>query len=310
MRGPHAANGRYSDQYAEEVVTPGRGSSMMAPKKEGIWSLVPYIAALAAVGASIYFAGKKFKKRQERLVRDFGEVIVYYGNSMDSMRDIINEYKWKLGPGIMRGAMFKSFLRNLVTEKQIGPLAISDATCVKAMLRISDSKAAKLIGEVGKLLKKEPSVLGKLLFLSDRLLSFEHARETNLLPLFPYGEGTVEGLQKNMLRRCYRDIVTKAIEEDGIESPPLKEADVLQLDLKEAQHLFDSVLIARIKEKESEAAAVEAMEAEDAGKPDVGDLDYPARSAEPAKITANAYQCTVCGYTMFPGTLRFRSGFM
>lgn len=305
MRRPHPSQGRYTDQYVQEQQTPAdHQSSMMAPRREGIWSFIPYIAAAAALGVTTYFAGKRFQARQKRLVRDFGEVVIYYGNDLESMQSIVKEYKWKLGPGVLRGGMFKSFLRNLVTEKAVGPVAISDARFVQKLLRIDNKKASKLIGEVGKELKREPSVLGKLLFLADRLLPAEQARDTNLLPLFPYGEDTVEGLQKNMLERCYREIATKAIDQEDAEGPPMREAEVLKVNSKMAQQIFDSVLLSRRKERELEKAAVEAIEAEEAGKPDVGDLDYPARSAEPAKITSNAYQCTVCGYTMFPAAGR------
>lgn len=304
MRRP--GNGSEAQQaYTEETPLPsGRRSDLMAPAKTGFWALVPYVAGVAVVGAAAFVAAKRFQVRQANLVEDFGEVMVYYGNSPESMREIVQDYKGKLGPGVLRGAMYRSYLRNLVTEKPVGPSTIEDATAVKSLLRISDTKAVLVFNALGAVLQDSPSLLGKLLFLANRVLGPDVLSQLDMMPLFPYGEETVTELQRNMVERCFRDLVVRALDENTDAPVPMEAATALRLEVGEANKLFDSVVLERIKAKEDEASALAAAESEDAAKPQVSDLDYPARSGEPAKAAVHAYQCSQCGYTMFPAAGR------
>lgn len=67
---------------------------------------------------------------------EYGQLVVLYGTTPDYMREVTSEYKRKLGPGILRGALFSSYLSNLVTEKTIVPSAIQDVAVIKALLKI------------------------------------------------------------------------------------------------------------------------------------------------------------------------------
>lgn len=295
--------------YTEEQGLPSqRTADLMAPKSGGFWGFVPYLAAFSAMGFGAWVGYKRMKARQARIVEEYGEVVVFYGTTPESQLQITKEYKRKLGPGILRGALFSSFLRSLVTEKAVGPQAIQDAAVVKKLLRIGDKKAINVINSLGEELKTAPSLLGKLLFLSERLFPAIHLPSLNLITYFPYGPGTVVELQRNMAERCYREIVEKEIEEHGAVEAPLEVASLLRLEDADARSIFDGVVSAREKmrerTREEEAAAIAAAEAEDASKPVVEGLDYPARSGEPAKVAVHAYQCSDCGYTMFPAAGR------
>lgn len=304
MRRPSADQSAGS-AYTEEIPLPSaRRSDLMAPKRVGIWSIIPYLAAVVVVGAAGYVAVKRFQARQRSLVEDFGEVMIYYGNSVDAKRDIVQDYKGKLGPGVLRGAMYQSYLRNLVTAKPVGPPAIYDAITVKDLVRISDAKAVQAFNNLGASLKGSPSLLGKLLFLAERCLPPESLSSLTLIPYFPYGEGTVVELQRNMVERCFKDLVTRALDENEDSSLPVDAANALRINTGDAQKMFDQIVVERIKAREDEAAALEAAESEDASKPHVGDLDYPARSGQPAKADVHAFQCSQCGYTMFPAAGR------
>lgn len=307
MRPP--MQGERMDGYSSEQELPSqRTADLMAPKSGGFWGLVPYLAGYAVVGFFGWIGYKRMKARQARLVEEYGEVMAFYGTSPDALLQITKEFKRKLGPGILRGALYSSFLRSMITEKAMGPQAIQDAAVVKRLLRLGDKKAINVINDLGEDLKTAPSLLGKLLFLSERLFSPTHIASLNLVAHFPYGPGTVLELQRNMAERCYREIVEKEIEENGAGGAPLDVAAVLRITDTEAKSIFDGVISARekakIKAREEEAAEIEAAEAEDASKPVVEGLDYPARSGEPAKVAVHAYQCGECGYTMFPAAGR------
>lgn len=293
------------DAYTEEQALPSqRRSDLMVPARGGFWSLVPYAAALSTLGFAAWIGYKRMKARQERLVEEYGEVVMYYGTTPESIRQITSEYKRKLGPGVLRGALYGSFLRSLITEKPVGPQSIQDASLVKKLLRIGDTKAVTVVNALGEDLKQSPSLLGKLLFLSERLLSFNEVAQLNLVPLFPYGPGTVLELQRNMVERCFREIVEKEIEEHAAVEPPMETAAMLRLETEEAQTIFEAAVTARETARHKEAESIAAAEAQDALKPQEAELDFPARSGEPAKVAVHAYQCTVCGYTMFPAAGR------
>lgn len=305
MRRPSQTNGQDpSHRYTEQPLPSQRRSDLMAPQRVGFWSIIPYVAASAVLVGVAWLAKKRFVARQEDLVDEYGQVVVLYGNTPDTKREITSEYKRKLGPGILRGAMFASYLRNLVTEKTVVPSTIQDVSIIKALLKISDDKAVKTVNSLAATLNDAPSLLGKLLFIAERIVSVDHSQRLSLIPLFPYSAGTVADLQRNMLERCYREFVNEQIDANDVDEPPMAAAAALRLDPADAKALFDGVVLARIRRKEKEAADLAAAEAEEASKPNVAELDYPARSAQPAKAAVHAYQCSDCGYTLFPAAGR------
>lgn len=305
MRRPSQSNGQDpSHMYTEQPLPSQRRSDLMAPQRVGFWSIIPYVAASVVVMAGAWLAKKRFVARQEDLVDEYGQVVVLYGNTPDTKREITSEYKRKLGPGILRGAMFSSYLHTLIAEKTVVPSTIQDVSIIKALLKISDDKAVKMINSLATTLQEAPSLLGKLLFIAERIVSPDHVQRLSLVPLFPYSATTVADLQRNMLERCYREFVNEQIDANDLEEPPMAAAAALRLEPTDAKELFDGVVLARIRQKEKEAAAIAAAEAEEGSKPDVAELDYPARSGQPAKASVHAYQCSDCGYTLFPAAGR------
>lgn len=276
----------------------------MAPQRVGFWSFLPYVAASSVFIAIAWLARKRFIARQKELVEEYGDVVVMYGNTPDAKREITSEYKRKLGPGILRGSMFASYLRSLVTEKTVVPSTMQDVAIIKVLLRLSDQKAVAMINSLATSLQDTPSLLGKLLFIAERIVPPDHVKKLSLVPLFPYSPSTVADLQRNMLERCYREYVNQEIELNNAVEPPMAAATALRLDASDAKTLFDGVVLTRIKEKAQEAAELAAAEAEEAAEPDVKELDYPARSGDPAKAAVHAYQCSDCGYTLFPAAGR------
>lgn len=312
-----------------------RRTDLMAPAQTGIWALVPYVA-LAVVTAGVgWILKKRFVARQERLVEEFGEVMVQYGTTPDARVEIASEYKRKLGPGILRGAMFASFLHCLISEKAIVPATISDVASVKRLLKLSDARVVSAVNRLATQLEVAPSLLGKLLFISSRIIddpSYTLApaappaavpedmqqlkkekkkskavssSHLDIVPLFPYSAETVADLQRNMLERCYKEYCDDEIELHAVDTPPLEAAAILRLDQRDAETLFDTVVAQRARRKEEELAKLAAEAAERATKQDeVTELDSPARSGEPAKANVHAYQCSDCGYTLFPAAGR------
>lgn len=292
-------------RYTEEQALPSqRRTDLMAPKTTGVWALIPYVAASAVLMGMAWITKKRFSARQERLVDEFGEVVVMYGNSPDTTREIVSDYKRRLGPGILREGMFGSYLQYLITEKAIFPSTIQDVLLVKRLLKLNDNRFVKAVNNLASTLKDAPSLLGKLLFLSERTIAPEMTSKLSIIEHFPYSPSTVADLQRNMLERCFKEFVDEEIEQNAIEGPPMEAAAALRIEPNDAQTLFDSVVLARIKRKEAEAAKLAAAAAEEAIKPETPELDSPARSAEPTKASVHAYQCSECGYTLYPAAGR------
>lgn len=238
------------------------------------------------------------------MVEEYGDVVVTYGTNPEQVREITSEYKGKLGPGILRGAMYQSYLKALVTDKSVVPETVREVAVVKRLLKLSDQKAVQMVNNLGETMSDAPSLLGKLLFLAERTVAPEHVQGLTVVDNFPYSKETVRALQRNMLERCYKEHVNREIDTEGIEEPPMTAAAMLRLDTVDAKELFDAVVLERIRKKEREEAELAAQEAEEATKPNVTELDYPARSGEPAKAAVHAYQCGDCGYTLFPAAGR------
>ena len=126
-------------------------------------------------------------------------------------------------------------------------------------------------------------------FLAERVLPPEQVQRLSLVPLFPYSESTVRDLQRNMLERCYREYVNQQIEENEIQEAPMTAAANLRMDASDAKVLFDGIILSRQRKRDEEAAALAAAEAEESTKPQVAELDYPARSEEPAVHAASVW---------------------
>ena len=293
--------------YEEQGLPSQRTADLMAPSRGGFWGLVPYLALFSSAGFLGWIGWKRLRARQDRLVDEYGDVMVYYGTTTDSQQQITREYKRKLGPGVLRAAMYRSFLRSLVTEKPVGPQAIQDAAITKRLLRLGDKKAVQVFNSLGADMKESPSLLGKLLFLAERLFQPSAVSGLRLASLFPYGATTVVELQRNMAERCYKELVEREVEANGEGvGAPLEIASVLKIEPEEAEQVYGAVIAERHKQRKLEQEAVIAAEAEDqSSRPAVSDsLDYPARSGEPAKVTSHAYECSECGYTIFPAAGR------
>jgi len=300
--------------YAEDQPRTRAGSAdALAPRREGIWALVPYLAVVALVGLVGYFGSKRLVRRSNSLVQEFGVVLVRYGSRPDAAASIVDEYKRKLGPGLYRGRLFASFACALAESKPADPAAIKLFDVVRKRLGVSEIKATKELNRLADAqLRSSPSVLGKLLFLSERALGQDSVSQLTLRSLFPYSDSVVSELQENMAIRIFGDLcearIHQATSEDDLASitAPTEDATLLGLSEQESGRIFHEILEAKriARAREIERLEVEAAEAEGATRPNNPDLDFPARSGEPAKALVHAYQCGDCGYTIYPAAGR------
>eukprot|EP00188_Purpureofilum_apyrenoidigerum_P001922 Plantae.Rhodophyta-Purpureofilum_apyrenoidigerum.ctg21121.p1 GENE.Plantae.Rhodophyta-Purpureofilum_apyrenoidigerum.ctg21121~~Plantae.Rhodophyta-Purpureofilum_apyrenoidigerum.ctg21121.p1 ORF type:complete len:395 (-),score=74.22 Plantae.Rhodophyta-Purpureofilum_apyrenoidigerum.ctg21121:7-1191(-) len=290
------------DTYTQGV---GDGEMMDGPPPPrilGFWDFVPIVALLAAAGGLGFLGVKRFNQRQKDLVVHYGEDMALYGNTSDNMREITRTFKKKLGPGVLRPQMFQSYVRELFTTGSLSAVTIENVAHAKNLLKVSDGKAVELFNQLGLEVRSQPSVLGKILFVAERILPARALEKLEVKKMFRYGSATVDDLQKSILDRVYREACEKALDEDDATSAPGREADLLNLSQREADMIFQSVIQQRKRAEEEEAARAQEEERQSFSMKD--SLDAPARISEPEKSTVHAYQCTDCGYTLFPAAGR------
>ncbi|KAJ8906105.1 hypothetical protein NDN08_002604 [Rhodosorus marinus] len=289
------------EDYSTGVQEQEYGNPGEPTRSFGFWDAVPVICLLIAAGGIGYVGAKRFVQRQQDLVTQYGEDVALYGNTYENMREITRTFKKKLGPGVLRGQMFKSFTRELFTGGVMSVETIERVQDAKELLKISDSKAVLCFNEVGLEVRSQPSVLGKILFAAERILGAKALEKLEIRKMFRYGSSTVDDLQRSVLDRVYREACEHALDEEEATMAPAREADVLKLSQGEAESIFRSVVLERQRLREEEAA--KALEAEEQALSSGENLEAPVEPIE-QQPTVHAYQCLDCGYTLFPAAGR------
>ncbi|GAB0490828.1 hypothetical protein MMPV_002066 [Pyropia vietnamensis] len=294
-----------------EVPASGRSADMMAPRREGFWAALPYMAAAAVVGFGGWVAQKKVRARHAQLVADFGATLSAYGSSDRGAADIVADYKRKVGPGVDRKGLYRSGLASLITDIPAGVSLIRRVTTLQRLLGIKDVAAASEVNALGKdKFSDQPSLLGKLIFVSERVLADGgSAGSLRLRTMLPYSEEVVDTLQRDMAARILASEVSAAA--DRGEGVPGKAAALLRMSPVEAQALYDETLARRAAAAtaaaEEAAAAAEANEAANAVMAAAeAEATSVASVAEEEKASAvvdkdtHVYECGSCGYTLYP----------
>lgn len=301
----------YQQHVHTEAPASARSADVMAPRREGIWAVLPYVAAAAVVGFGGWVTQKKVRARHAQLVGDFGATLSAYGSSDRGATDIVADYKRKVGPGVDRKGLYRSGLASLITDVPAGVALIRRVTALQRLLGIKDVTAAAEVNALGKdKFANQPSLLGKLIFVSERVLADGgSAGSLRLRTMLPYSEEVVETLQRDMAARILASEVAAAA--DRGEGVPGEAAALLRMSPAEAQALYDETLARRAAATtaaaEEAAAAAEANEAANAVVAAAeAEATVVAAAAEEEKASAvvdkdaHVYECGGCGYTLYP----------
>lgn len=204
---PYHTEKQHDGGYREEMDNEGAMT-----RQFGFWDAVPFVALALAGGFVGWLGVKRFLQRQQELVVQYGEDLTMYGNTMDNMREITRTFKKKLGPGVLRASMFSSYVGELFISGAMSVESIEKVNYVKKLLKISDSKATECFNKLGLTVRNQPSVLGKILFVAERILSPQALEKLEIRKMFKYGNATVTELQKSVLDRVYREVKQKKTE--------------------------------------------------------------------------------------------------
>lgn len=344
-------------QQQQYVGVPPPGSAQAAPSPTFIQKARgPFMGLtfLATAGVAAWQSNQMYKRRQNALLEEFAATMVFHLGDEREMSAALQTFRRQLGPGPYIGRMFTEFLKAMASSVPIGVKGVKDLKSAVGVFGLSDAAAAKLLEQAADDLGRQPSVLGKLCFLSERALPMA-ASMAKLRTKFPnWSFDTVTALQRAMLENLYRELI-----EEDLDAPP--NADTLQtlgLTDSDAARLTQEVKDRKAEEEreaaekaaeekraqELEAALLAAAQAnkmpvrkaptfadEDpptppadssptpdaapgpppsVGPPAASDDDMPVET--PGDGT-HEYECTKCGYVLFPAAGRefkfFGAGF-
>jgi len=309
---PRESQAHYNHNHVHMEQPAQRSADVMAPRREGIWAALPFVAAAAVVGFGGWVTQKKVRARHAQLVADFGATLSAYGASDRAAADIVSDYKGKVGPGVDRRGLYRSGLAALITDVSAGVSLIRRATALQRLLGVKDAAAAAEVNALGEgKFAAQPSLLGKLIFVSERVLAEGgSAGSLRLRAMLPYSEEVVETLQRDMASRILASEVDAAADREA--GVPAEAAALLRMSPADAAAMYDATVARRA------AAAVAAAEAAAAAAAEAADATAAVRAVAEADAAASAatappeaetpeaaekahvYECNACGYTLYP----------
>jgi len=283
------------------------------------------VTLLASAAIAAFQSNRMYKARNNELLADFGATMIFHLDDAQEMTTAIKQFRQQLGPGSFRAPMFQAFVVALATDVPVGVEAIQALKQAAQMMKLSDSAAGACLEAAATELESQPSVMGKLTFVAERALPMA-ASMAKLRSRFPnWSLDTVTALQRAMLENLYRDTYCA----EGGETADGATLELLGLSTADAARLMQEV-----QEKEAAAAAEAAEKAAEAkraqqleealraasemkqmrtivtsggGGADSSDYYDEDDNDEPALTGASGtheYECTKCGYILFPAAGR------
>lgn len=329
-------DGAQQQQYAG-VPPPG---SQQAPPSFLQKAKAPFMGftLLASLGIAGWQSNRMYKRRQDTLLEEFAATMVFRLGDEREMKATLNSFRSQLGPGRYTTSMVRAFLKNLGTNVPIGAQSVRNLQSAMAMFKLTDAAAAKLLEEVAEELGRQPSVLGKLVFLAERAMPMP-ASMAKLRTKFPnWSFDTVTALQRAMLETHYRELIEAGKPPDGADLQTLglseEDAQRLQQEVQAANEAAERAAEEKAAEERKAAQLQRALElasqdkkmntrttaprdepsdepgappADDYSPPAADDDDAPSMDDGPMETAGSGtheYECKKCGYTIFPAAGR------
>jgi len=272
---------------------------------------IPASCGVIGVAATAKYGADAYNARCEKMFMEYANEMVYHDGDFEEMKMCHNDWKRKLiviGPKSKK--MMASFLEVYVKKKPVSPQAISSLSYVFSIYKLTEQQAAKILYELAKKLEKKPASAGKLLFFGTRILKSPEAKN-ELQPIRDMlassyrvgGEMFVANSQKTMGEAAYKSAVAAAGKGQTALTPGW---EVLGLDKEMAQQIFDEVkndgfltgaqkLYGGLNEHKFDGKGRKVDDKGDVLKPDEADKEDDEDTPSGA-----VYECSECGYTMFP----------
>ncbi|KAK4534181.1 hypothetical protein CDCA_CDCA01G0206 [Cyanidium caldarium] len=213
VQGMDAADGggRHPGQQQEPNMA---GPSLLA-------TVIISLAVAMATGAVGYFSVQRIRRRQHRLVEEYGAEMVrairYVQNrSVDGVRrdlletelaEVTRVYRRRVLPWTPRARLLSSFFFHLANDTKMSLTCVEAARLAPRLLRCSDAETVAVLNALAASPPRKPAgtLLSKLLFVAERMpLDRSSLRIRDKMG---YGPEVVDSLLSSMAETCYRDMI-------------------------------------------------------------------------------------------------------
>jgi len=324
---PGGGGERQQQQYVG-VPPPGSGVQPVAPSMISQFR-APFIGLtlLATVTVAGWQSKRVYKERQQGLLEEFGATMVAYLGEEREMASTLKLFRGQLGPGSHSTGMFVAFIKQMAVERPADIRTILDLKRAVALMQMTPGALIEALPLAMDGLQSQPSMLGKLVFVAERAVPAA-ATAAKLRTKFPtWSPETVSTLQRAMLENVYREMCEQP-DADSAENLSILgltegEASRLREDVEEKKAAAAAAKAAVEEEKREREQLQDAVKKAAAYKPRIGRNQGAA--PEPQKDDAadddddeddddvdaadrgegtHEYECTKCGYIMFPAAGR------
>ena len=182
------------------------------------------LTVLATAAIATWQSKRLYNRRQNALLDEFAATMVFHLGDEREMVSCLRSFRSQLGPGRYTGSMYTSFLKAMASNVPIGVKAINDLKTADGVFGLSESASGKLLGQAADELGRQPSVLGKLTFLSERAMPGS-AASAMMRTKFPnWSFDTVTALQRAMLENLYRELIEEDLDAPcaALPNPPCR----------------------------------------------------------------------------------------
>ncbi|KAK4532222.1 hypothetical protein CCYA_CCYA11G3079 [Cyanidiococcus yangmingshanensis] len=187
--------------------------------------LISVVVMGAALGTAGFFGLKRFRKQRELLLAEYAEELVealqFVERRSEDLPDeeklekeiaeVTRLYRAKAPLWGQKRRMYSSFLYTLIRNVKLTVGCIFAARIVQRALGVTEKVAAETMNALAEeRLASAPTLLGKLLLLSDRL--DVDKKSLRIRDKFTFSAEVVNNLQQNLRESCYRDILEERIQ--------------------------------------------------------------------------------------------------
>jgi len=258
---------------------------------------------------------KKYNIKMEALLQSYADEMIYHDGDFEEMQMCTSDYKRRLitlGPK-KKKVMLGRYLETYATKKQVSPQSISSMSHVFSMYKLSEERAAQaLVQTANESLKDKPASAGKLLFFGEKILSssgglsgLEPIRKMLIGSYRVAGKEIMETSQIAMSEAAYRAAIAAAGKDQTSLTPGW---EILGLTQEKAEEIFTELAKDGFKSKRELENSMARLSYDSKGRRvlpsgelvDPLDYDDDDDDDDDGGATASAYECTECGYTMFP----------
>jgi len=274
---------------------------------------IPVSCGAIGIAAATKYVTDAYQTKGLKMCEAYANEMVYHDGDFEEMKLCHRDWKRKMRlyfpiPSTRKTKMLSSYLETFTKKKPVSPQAVSSLSFLLTMYKLTEQQAARILTQVAKKQlgqDKKPASAGKLLFFGTRILKSPEAK-ADLLPIRQMlassykvgGDLFVTNSQKTMGEAAYKTAVAAAGKDAASDGKLTPGWEVLGLDKETAQRLYDEVANDGFVTGAQKLYGEKFFQEKDEQKKN----EKKEESIDEGDATPSGmvYECSECGYTMFP----------